>query len=172
MASLRRIGDNSRVTHTKSFTAHIQGYHRTNLALAGWIAVILAAGMLPLRNYVGHAHWDAIQWTIPAAHWHSRRFYFDLIANMALFFPLGLLLTRHAGACTKRKVWMILGGGLFLSAGIEGFQIFCHHRHPSPYDIFSNVTGTALGIGTASRIFSVRFIDELLPRPHSQPTGS
>lgn len=160
------------MTYTTSFMSRIQGYHRTNLALAGWIAVILAAGMLPLRNFAGHAHWNAIQWTIPSAHWHSRRLYFDLIANMALFFPLGLLLTRHAGACTKRMVWMILGCGFVLSAGIEGFQIFCHHRHPSPYDIFSNVTGTALGIGTASRIFSLRFIDELLPLPHSQPTGS
>lgn len=172
MASRRPIGENSPVTGTKSFMAHIQGHHRTNLALAGWIAVILAAGMLPLRNYVGHAHWNAIHWTIPAADWHSRRLYFDLIANMALFFPLGLLLTRHAGACTKRMVWMSLGSGLFLSAGIEGFQIFCHHRHPSPYDILSNVTGTGLGIGTASRIFSLRFIDELLPQPHSHPTGS
>ena len=40
------------------------------------------------------------------------------------------------------------------------------------------VTLTTTGYGdvvpstTASRIFSLRFIDELLPQPHSHPTGS
>ena len=172
MASAEQIGETLGVTNTDSFVPRIQGHHRTSVALAAWIAVILAAGMLPLRNFVGHAHWDTIQWTIPAAHWHSRRFYFDVIANVALFFPLGLLLRRQVRTCTTRMVLMILGGGLLLSAGIEGFQIFCHNRHPSPYDIFSNVTGTALGMGAATKVFSIRLMDELLPLPHSHPTGS
>lgn len=160
------------MTHIGSFVPRIQGHHRTNLALAGWVAVILAAGILPLRNFVGHSHWEFIQWTIPTTPWHLRRFYFDVIANVALFFPLGLLLSRQAGTCTARRVLMILGGGLLLSAGIESFQLFCHHRHPSPYDIFSNVTGTALGIAAATKIFSLRLMNELLPLPHSHPTGS
>ncbi len=160
------------MTHSKSFLAHIRGHHRTNFALAGWIAVILAAGMLPLHNFVGHSHWEYIQWTVPATLRHSRRFYFDVIANVSLFFPLGLLLARQARTYTMLTFWMILGGGLLLSVGIESFQIFCHNRHPSPYDIFSNLTGTALGAVTATKIFSVRFVDELLPLPHSQPTGS
>jgi VanZ family protein len=172
MASPGRIGENSLVTRITSFVPRIQGHHRTGFALAGWIAVILAAGMLPLRNFVGHSHWEFIQWTIPAAHWHSRRFYFDVIANAALFFPLGLLLRRQVRTCTMRMMLLILGGGLLLSAGIEGFQIFCHNRHPSPYDIISNVTGTALGAGTAAKVFSFRLMDELLPLPHSHPTGS
>lgn len=172
MASPKQISQNRNVTQRHSVLTHIPGHRRTTLALAGWIAVILAAGILPLHNFVGHPHWDSIQWTIPANLWHSRRFYFDVVANMALFFPLGLLLIRQVRIRTTRPVLMILGGGLLLSAGIEGFQIFCHHRHPSLYDIFSNLTGTALGAGTATRIFSVRFIDALFPLPHSHPTGS
>lgn len=155
-----------------SFLTRIQAGHRTDLALAAWIAVILAAGILPLHNFVGHSHWEYIQWTIPATHWHSRRFYFDVIANMALFFPLGLLLTRQVRTGTTHTMLLIIGTGLLLSVGIESFQIFCHNRHPSPYDVFSNVTGTALGAGTATRIFSIRLIDALLPLPHSHPTGS
>jgi glycopeptide antibiotics resistance protein len=172
MASSAQIGENPVVTGITSFLPRVQGHHRTNLALAGWIVVILAAGILPLRNFVGHSHWDYIQWTIPATLWHSGRFYFDVIANVALFFPLGLLLSRRVRTCTTWRVMMILGGGLLLSVGIESFQIFCHNRHPSPYDIFSNVTGTALGVGTAARVFSLRLMDELFPLPHSHPTGS
>ncbi|MEQ1792818.1 MAG: VanZ family protein [Nitrospira sp.] len=172
MASPEQSRDNPGVTHTASFVPHIQGHHRTTLALAGWVAVILAAGILPFRNFVGHSHWDSIQWTIPATLWHSRRLYFDVIANIALFFPLGLLLHRQIRIRTTRTVLMNLGEGLLLSVGIEGFQIFCHHRHPSLYDIFSNVTGTAIGMGTATKIFSCRFMDELFPASHSHPTGS
>lgn len=133
--------------------------------------MILAAGILPLRNFVGHSHWEFIQWTIPTTHWSSRRFYFDITANIALFFPLGLLLTRYVSVCTVRIVFMMLGGGVVLSLGIESFQVFCHNRHPSPYDVLSNITGTALGIGTATKIFSLRFMNTLFP-PHSHPTGS
>lgn len=155
-----------------TFQAQTLGYHRTRLALAGWISVILAAGLLPLQNFVGHSHWNHIQWTITPTHWHSLRFYFDVIANVALFFPLGLLLTRQARTYTTQTMLLIIGAGLLLSVGIESFQIFCHNRHPSPYDVFSNATGTALGASTATRIFSIRLLRELLPLPHSHPTGS
>lgn len=146
-----------------SFPAQPLGHYRTSLALAGWITVILAAGLLPLQNFVGHSHWDHIQWTITPTHWHSLRFYFDVIANVALFFPLGLLLIRVLRTRMAHTTTRIMGLGLLLSLGIEAFQIFCHNRHPSLFDVISNVTGTALGAGTASRIFSVRFIDELFP---------
>lgn len=172
MASPLEISEDLTVTRILTPLTRIQGHHRTSLALAGWIAVILAAGILPLRNFVGHSHWDYIHWTIPATMLNSHHFYFDVIANIGLFLPLGLLLTRHVGGYTVQKLFMVLMGGLVLSAGIEGFQVFCHNRHPSPYDIVSNVTGTAIGMGTATKIFSFRLVDELFPPPHSHPTGS
>lgn len=173
MASLSQIGDTLlRETRMASVQARTLGYNRTNLALGGWVTVILAAGLLPLQNFVGHAHWDHIQWTITPTHWHSLRFYFDIIANVTLFFPLGLLLSRVRKTRTAHTITGIMGLGFLLSLGIEAFQIFCHNRHPSLFDVISNVTGTALGAGAATRIFSVRYIDELFPISHSHPTGS
>lgn len=139
--------------------------HRTSLALAAWIGVILVAGLLPLRNFVGHAHWEYIQWTIPASLWRSHRFQFDVVANIGLFYPLGLLLARRIPLTASRRAFVIIGTGLLLSAGIEWFQVYCHNRHPSPYDIMSNVTGTALGLWTATKVFSWHMMEKLLPPP-------
>lgn len=172
MESLFLIGDTLGMRRTGSLPPHNQGHLRTRLALAGWITVILAVGILPLRNFVGHSHWDHIQWTIPAAHWHSSGLYFDVLANIILFFPLGLLLTRVRSTYSARRILLILGGGLLLAIGIEGYQVFCHNRHPSPYDVLSNLSGTALGVGAATKLFSVRTLNRLLPPAHSHPTGS
>lgn len=150
----------------------VRGHHRTNLALAGWVAVILAAGLWPLHNFVGHAHWEIIQWTIPANQWSARRFYFDVVVNVILFIPLGLLLTRLSNPSTAQSRRRTLGTGLILSVGIEGFQIFCHNRHPSLYDILTNVTGTWIGIRASALFFSFRIVADWLPAPHSHPTGS
>lgn len=130
------------------------------------------AGMLPLRNFVGHSHWEFIQWTIPSGHWRSFRFYFDVVANVGLFYPLGLLLARRIPLTIRKHALIVIGTGLLLSAGIECFQVYCHNRHPSPYDIISNITGTALGLWTAKNAFAVRIVQTLLPAPHSHPTGS
>lgn len=130
------------------------------------------AGMLPLRNFVGHSHWNSIQWTIPAGHWRSLRFYFDVVANVGLFYPLGLLVARRIPLTVGRHGLIVIGLGLLLSAGIEFFQVYCHNRHPSPYDIMSNVTGTALGLWTMAKVFSFPIMEALLPAPHSHPTGS
>jgi|GEM_PF-987693 len=138
---------------------------RTNLAIAVWIGVILMAGLLPLRNFVGHSHWESIQWTIPASIWRSHRFQFDVVANIGLFYPLGLLLARRIPLTARKRARFIMGTGLLLSAGIEGFQVYCHNRHPSPYDIMSNVTGTALGLWTAAKVFSWHMMERLFPFP-------
>ncbi len=138
---------------------------RTNLAIAVWIGVILMAGLLPLRNFVGHSHWESIQWAIPASQWRSHRFQFDVVANIGLFYPLGLLLARRIPLTVSNRALVIIGTGLALSAGIEGFQVYCHNRHPSPYDIMSNVTGTALGLWTATAVFSCQMMERLFPSP-------
>jgi len=134
--------------------------------------IILAAGLLPLRNFVGRSHWDTIQWTIPPAYWHTLRFYFDVVVNIALFYPLGMLLARVIRPCGVRNVSLILGGGLLLSVGIEVFQIFCDNRYTSLHDIVTDVTGTALGMRTTAVVFSIPLLDILVPSSYSQPTGS
>lgn len=159
----------SAITSMISLPTYLQGHHRTSLALAGWIGVIIGAGILPLQNFVGHPHWELIQWTIPAQQWTARRFYFDVVANVILFLPLGLLLTRLSPSSTPEIRSRTLGIGLLLSAGIEGFQIFCHNRHPSIYDIMTNLAGTWIGVRSSAMLFSFRFVDEWLPASHSLP---
>jgi glycopeptide antibiotics resistance protein len=167
-----RIGDNPLVNQDNLSDPRTAWPSRTNLALIAWIGVILAAGLLPLRNFVGHSHWEYIQWTIPTRQWTSTKFYFDVVANVALFMPLGLLMARQLHPVSRSGVGTILCVGVFLSVSIEGFQIFCHNRHPSIYDLLCNVTGTGLGIQATSTVFAFPLMEWLLPRPHSHPTGS
>lgn len=156
----------------KDEEAGVPFLHLTTVALVLWSGVIAAAGMLPLENFVGHPHWEHIQWTVPPRHWRSRTFYFDVAANIALFYPFGVLMAgrfpwnRWSGAFT------LIGAGFVFSLGIEFFQVYCHNRHPTPVDLLSNTLGTALGVGSSRLIFSHRLLKTCLPRPHSHPTGS
>ena len=172
LAGYRRGGDNPPMNQGNSSSHYSAWWSRTNAALLAWIGVILAAGMLPLKNFVGHSHWDFIQWTIPARQWTSTKLYFDIGANVALFTPLGLLLARRLNPASRNGQWAILGTGLLLSLCIEGFQVYCHNRHPSIYDLLCNVTGTRLGIRTTSTVFAFPLMEWLLPDSHSHPTGS
>lgn len=146
--------------------------HLTTVALSLWSGVIAMAGMLPLENFVGHPHWEYIQWTVTPRHWRSPTFYFDVVANIALFYPFGLLLAMRIPLDRWSGAFALIGAGFVFSLGIEFFQVYCHNRHPSPVDLLSNTLGTALGVGSSRLIFSHRLCKACLPRPHSHPTGS
>ena len=148
----------------------LQGFNTTTVALWGWTGAILIVGVMPLHNFVGHTHWELVQWTIHPRQWRSPKFYFDVIANIGLFYPLGLLLARQYAH--RKPAVVLLGVGLLLSLGIEFFQLYCHNRHPSLIDLVSNSIGTALGVGTASAVFSIGLLRTWLPTTHSHPTGS
>lgn len=65
---------------------------------------------------------------------------FDLLANVALFVPLGVLAVQ-AGL---RRRWA-LAGGLLISLAIECAQRHVQLRHPSYLDLLANGAGVALG---------------------------
>ncbi|MEO5957100.1 MAG: VanZ family protein [Nitrospiraceae bacterium] len=115
---------------------------RTLLSL--WALFIALVGVLPLTNFVGHSHWEYIQWLPTADNFRSWRFLFDIIANMALFLPLGYLLSQSS-ATTRRSILLTAGIAGLLSLSIECFQVYCHNRHPSPVDLFSNISGGLIG---------------------------
>jgi glycopeptide antibiotics resistance protein len=103
---------------------------------------------------------------------HSRHFLFDIVANMALFLPLGYLLDRSRFTTKARPALFLAAGVAFLFLlSIEWFQVCGHNRHPSPTDVFSNVTGSL--IGAVLSILPPRH-DSIAngPAAHSQPTGS
>jgi glycopeptide antibiotics resistance protein len=125
-------------------TNRTRNIERTLLpACALFIALV---GTLPFSNFVGHSHWEYIQWLPTTDNFRSQRFLFDMVANMALFLPLGYLLNRSSSIATAhRSLFLAASFSGLLSLSIEWFQVYCHNRHPSPVDLFSNVTGGLIG---------------------------
>ena len=111
-----------------------------------WVLFIALVGTLPFTNFVGHSHWEYVQWLPTAENFRSRRFLFDIVANMALFLPLGYFLDQSLFATTARRSLFIAAGAAgLLSLSMEWFQVYCHNRHPSLTDVVSNVTGSLIG---------------------------
>lgn len=65
----------------------------------------------------------------------------DVILNIILFIPVGLLATLSAGA----SVIIVVAAGVF-SAGVEIAQFFIPGRDASPPDLLFNTTGALLGV--------------------------
>ena len=113
----------------------------TKLALL-WTAVIVCVTTLPWKNFAGHPHWDHVRW-IPFQD-HPLAL-FDIVANVLLFVPFGYFLVR---ALPRRsRAWArTLALAAALSASVECFQVYSHHRMPSTTDILTNVLGAGLGL--------------------------
>ena len=125
-------------------TNHTGKVERTLLPV--WVLFIALVGTLPLSNFVGHSHWEYIQWLPTAENFRLRRFLFDVVANVALFLPLGYLLDRSRSTSTTHQALLLAAGAAgSLSLSMEWFQVYCHNRHPSPTDVVSNVTGSLIG---------------------------
>jgi VanZ family protein len=74
------------------------------------------------------------------------RGWFDVLANVALFLPLGFLaaLTRSAGDRGARgaaRARVAFAGGALLSAAVECVQVLEPGRYPSPTDVLTNAPG-------------------------------
>ena len=111
-----------------------------------WALLIALAGTFPFTNFVGHSHWEYVLWLPTADNFRSRRFLFDIVANVALFLPLGYLLDRSLSTTTaRRSLFLAAGAAGLLSLSMEWFQVYCHNRHPSLTDVASNVTGSLIG---------------------------
>jgi glycopeptide antibiotics resistance protein len=107
---------------------------------------IALVGTFPFTNFVGHSHWEYVHWLPTADNFRSPRFLFDIVANMALFLPLGYLLDRsHCTTMARRSFLLTASVAGLLSLSIEWFQVYCHNRYPSTTDVVSNVTGSLIG---------------------------
>lgn len=116
-----------------------------------WIVVISMVGILPLSNFVGHSHWEYIKWLPTADDLHSPKYLVDiltdLVGNTALFLPLGIFLSRVLSSfTTSRQLVLAAGISGILSLNIEFYQVYCHNRFPSFFDIITNVTGALIGV--------------------------
>ena len=103
--------------------------------------VLTLSPFSPWRPTPAHFAW------IPPA--HHRLGLFDLLANVALFVPLGLF-GRAAGA--RRSA--ILAAGVVLSLLVESAQTWIVLRQPSTLDLWANGLGTLLGILAPIRLLA------------------
>ncbi len=144
------------------------------LAVA-WTVGIVMAGILPLSNFVGHSHWEYVKWVPTFEDLRSPGYALDLvidvIVNTLLFVPFGYLFNRSIAHDYPHQRLMIIAAAAVLSCSIELFQVYCHNRFPSPYDIATNVTGSLLGLHLAP-LPSRRMDVPPSPPYHSHPTGS
>jgi glycopeptide antibiotics resistance protein len=116
-----------------------------------WVVFTLMVGILPLKNFVGHSHWEFIKWVPTVADLRSPKYlldiFSDLVGNTLLFVPLGYFLRRLCTASSpSRQLLLAAGIGITLSLSIELYQVYCHSRFPSIFDVITNVTGTVIGV--------------------------
>lgn len=80
---------------------------------------------------------------------HSKLRFSDVMVNILIFIPLGILihglLKSRYGLTLKIALATLLAGTLF-SLGVESLQHFSITRNSSLIDVFTNTTGTAIGI--------------------------
>jgi glycopeptide antibiotics resistance protein len=108
-------------------------------------------GVLPLSNFVGHSHWEYIKWVPTAEDLRSPKYlidiFSDIVGNTVLFFPLGYFLSRLLTSTSfSRQLLLAAGIGGTLSLGIEFYQVYCHNRFPSFFDVITNVIGALIGV--------------------------
>jgi len=125
-----------------------------------WIGVIVGVTTLPWSDFQGHSHWSSVSWLPFADLELSFSFFFDLLANIILFFPFGwmLVLARSQHPPISLRLVLLLAG--VLSTSVELFQSFCHGRIASATDLFTNSLGAILGASVALR-FRARISEEL-----------
>jgi VanZ family protein len=74
---------------------------------------------------------------------------FDMLNNVALFVPVGVL-ARLSASEDKRKVWTYSASALFVAALAQLFQAFVPERYPGLWDVVMNAVGLVFGLGLAS----------------------
>lgn len=120
--------------------------------LLGSILVIVVATTMPWGwYYVGHSHWDRVEW-LPFSRTVRP---LDFVLNVLLFVPFGLSATvAVARDAQERRPWQVMLAAIALSLAVELFQVFCHGRQPTMTDVLSNTLGAWLGYRITSLIFA------------------
>lgn len=95
----------------------------------------------------------------PPRYWHVRNYpklvpfrdssAEDLLVNLVLFVPLGLLLGSLLRTSGVRASFAAIGAIALLSSTLETLQLFISVRNPSIDDFMLNAFGGALGVGAA-----------------------
>jgi len=113
-----------------------------------WTAVIVGV-VVPWTTYQPHSHWSRIVWvpfSVPPP--LTLR---DVLANVFLYVPFGLLFARGRTASRRTAPWCLCWAGA-LAVVTELTQVYSHGRFPSSTDVLMNLVGTWLGLALSRRL--------------------
>jgi VanZ family protein len=113
--------------------------------VAMYAALIVYASLYPFAGW----RWPGVSiWAFLARPWWHWWTWFDIIANLVGYLPLGALVFGafvRSGWTTGRSVAAALATGAALSFSMELLQNFLPQRVSSNVDLALNIAGTALG---------------------------
>lgn len=123
---------------------HTTGSRLQEVALAAYAAALVYASLYPWNG------WRTIAlsgWAFLTEPWPRYWTWFDLITNVLVYMPLGLLLAGWLKKRFSHGLTLLLAIVLaaMLSVILEGLQTFLPGRVPSRLDWLTNVAGAALG---------------------------
>ncbi|MFO0773855.1 MAG: VanZ family protein [Nitrospiraceae bacterium] len=110
-----------------------------------WLGVIVCATTIYSNIFVGHSHWNLVQWIPSPGVGTWWEYASDVVTNMALFAPLGFI-QRPAGfvGASRTLLWIAVTG-LLVSMSVELVQVYSHNRLGSTSDLASNTLGALCG---------------------------
>ena len=120
-------------------------YARAWIVFGIWSAVIVAA-TIPTTDFVGHTHWQKVQW-IPFLSPPVK--IVDVVVNIGLYLPFGYTLARASGP--RFRVWGAIALAGALAVTLEWSQLYSHSRFPSLQDVLCDVSGALVGTWLATR---------------------
>jgi glycopeptide antibiotics resistance protein len=105
-----------------------------------WTLVVIF-GVVPWASWVGHSHWDRIEWVPFTGTFRLR----DIVLNVLFYVPVGFFFVRDGLWRWKGTLAGAVGYGLLLSLMTEFTQVFGHGRFPSMTDVLTNTSGALAG---------------------------
>ena len=135
--------------------------NRNFALIAVGVAFLIAYGSLYPFRFQGSASSDPFRALLATWRTHTSRG--DFLANLLLYFPLGLFLFPMLPLWPKSvRFAAALGAGLTLSVGVELTQLYAQGRASAMADVYANTAGAILGATASAMFFSQR---RASPRP-------
>lgn len=132
---------------------------RTTAVLCAAVAGLILYGSWFPFHWI-RPHPDDVWWALGNLQWWTGRA--DLLGNVALFLPWGLVAALAAQQRGRSPGAWALGGGLLLALAGQAGQFFEAHRDPRWADVLWNLVGAAAG----------RWAAAVLPRAHRHPAAA
>jgi VanZ family protein len=122
---------------------------RSDLALCAALALLILYGSWFPFEWIW-PHPDDVMWALTDTTVYTGRA--DLLGNVALFLPWGLVAAAAARRVGRAPATWTLGSGLLLAGLAQAGQFFEAHRDPRWADMLWNGVGTAMGLAASATL--------------------